>query len=65
MITRVVLDDLQVQTPDFRFASAVAEFGLLLNKSVSFPLQLLAVRGRGRFREALARREGECGRAGP
>jgi Ca-activated chloride channel family protein len=33
MITRVVLDDPQVQTPDFRFASAVAEFGLLLRES--------------------------------
>jgi Ca-activated chloride channel family protein len=33
MITRVVRDDPQVQTPDFRFASAVAEFGLLLRES--------------------------------
>jgi len=33
MITRVVLDDSEVQTPDFRFASAVAEFGLLLRES--------------------------------
>jgi len=33
MITRVVHDDPQMQTPDFRFASAVAEFGLLLRES--------------------------------
>jgi len=33
MITQVVLDTPRVQTPDFRFASAVAEFGLLLRES--------------------------------
>jgi Ca-activated chloride channel family protein len=33
MITRVVRDGPDAQTPDFRFASAVAEFGLLLRES--------------------------------
>ena len=33
MITRVVTDDSQTPAPDFRFASAVAEFGLILRES--------------------------------
>jgi len=33
MITRVVMDDSQTPAPDFRFASAVAEFGLILRDS--------------------------------
>ena len=33
MITRIVVDGPQALTPDFRFASAVAEFGLLLRES--------------------------------
>jgi Ca-activated chloride channel family protein len=33
MITRVVMDDSQTPAPDFRFASAVAEFGMILRDS--------------------------------
>ena len=33
MITRVVIDDPQTPAPDFRFASAVAEFGMILRDS--------------------------------
>ena len=33
MITRVVMDESQAPAPDFRFASAVAEFGMILRDS--------------------------------